>query len=88
MGEFSQKMHQKIGEEVLKNNINILLTVGTEAKTIAETVKSKAENIQVYSFNNNIDASKLLKELMQQDDVILIKASNGMHFEQIVESIK
>ena len=56
--------------------------------TIANTVKNKSENIKVYSFDNNEDASKLLKEKMQENDVILVKASHGMHFEEIVDSIK
>jgi len=88
LGEFSQKMHQKMGEEVVNNNIDLLVTVGKEAKTIANTVKNKAENIEVYSFENNVDASNLLKKLMKENDVILIKASHGMHFEEIVDSIK
>lgn len=88
LGEYSQKMHQKMGEEVINNKIDILITVGTEAKTIASTVKSKAENIQVYSYDKNIDAINLLKELMKENDAILVKASNGMHFEEIVEGIK
>ena len=88
LGEFSQEMHQKMGEEVVKNNIDIIITVGNEAKTIANTVKNKTEKIEVYSFENNEYASKILKEKMQENDVVLIKASHGMHFEEIVEAIK
>ena len=88
LGEYSQEMHQKMGEEVVKNDIDILITVGTEAKIIANTVKNSTENIEVHSFDNNIDASNLLKELMEENDVILVKASHGMHFEEIVEAIK
>jgi len=88
LGEYSQEMHQKMGEEVIKNNIDILVTVGIEAKTIASTVKNSTKNIKVYSFENNADASNLLKELMKENDVILVKASHGMHFEEIVDSIK
>ena len=88
LGEFSKQMHQKMGEEVVNNNIDILVTVGKEAKIIADTVKDKSENIEVYSFDENQDASNLLKQIMEENDVILVKASNGMHFEEIVESIK
>lgn len=88
LGEFSKQMHQKMGEEVVKNNIDILVTVGVEAKTIASTVKNSTENIKVYSFDNNVDASNLLKEKMKENDVILVKASHGMHFEEIVDIIK
>ena len=88
LGGFSKQMHQKIGEEVVNNNIDILITVGKEAKTIATTVKNANHEIEVHSFNNNTDASNLLKKLMNENDVILVKASNGMHFEEIVEAIK
>ena len=88
LGEFSQEMHRKMGQEVVKNNIDILIIVGEEAKIIASTVKNSAENIVVNSFDNNADASNLLKELMEENDVILVKASHGMHFEEIVDSIK
>lgn len=88
LGEYSKEMHQKMGEEVVKNNIDILVTVGTEAKIIANTVKNSAKNINVHSFENNAEASNLLKELIEENDVILVKASHGMHFEEIVNSIK
>jgi len=88
LGEFSRKMHGQMGEEVVKNNIDILITVGKESKIIANTVKEDNKEIDVYSFNNNIDASNLLNELIQENDVILVKASHGMHFEEIVNSIK
>lgn len=88
LGEFSKQMHKKMGEEVVNNNIDILVTVGNEAKFIANKVKSENKNILVYSFDNNVDASNLLKEIMQENDIVLVKASNGMHFEEIVDAIK
>lgn len=88
LGEFSKQMHQKMGEEVINNNIDILVTVGKEAKAIAEVVKNNSKNIEIYSFDKNQDASNLVKEQMKENDVILVKASNGMHFEEIVNSIK
>jgi len=87
LGKFSKQMHEKMGEEVVKNNINILVTVGTEAKIIADMVKKENKEIFVYSFDNNQAAITLIKEQMKEDDVILIKASNSMKFEEIVDSI-
>lgn len=87
LGKFSKQMHQMIGEEVIRNNIDILVTVGKEAKISAEIVKEKSK-AEVYAFNNNKDAINVLKEKIQKNDIILIKASNGMHFEEIVEAIK
>ena len=88
LGEFSKQMHQKMGEEVINNNIDVLITVGKEAKIIANTVKDNNENIEVYSFESNKEAIDLLKQIIKENDVILVKASHGMHFEEIVEAIK
>ncbi len=88
LGKYSQEMHQKIGEEVVKNNVDILITVGKEAKIVTNTVKNSTENIEVYSFDNNIDAINLLRELMKENDVVLVKASLGMNFKEIVDSIR
>ena len=87
LGKFSNEMHQKIGEEVINNKIDILVTVGKEAKVIADIVKNKDKKVQVYSFNDNVEAINLLKEHIKENDIVLIKASNGMHFEEIVEGI-
>lgn len=86
LGDFSKQMHENIGKEVIKNNVDILITVGTEAQNINNIVKGK--NIEEYSFETNEEAIKKLKEIAKPKDIILVKASNGMHFEKIVDAIK
>jgi len=86
LGEYSKQMHKKIGEEVVKSNVDILITVGIEAKEIANVAKNA--KLEVYSFNENMQAINVLKEKMKNEDVILIKASNAMNFIEIVEAIK
>ena len=39
LGKFSKQLHEKVGEEVVKNNIDILITVGKEANYIADKAK-------------------------------------------------
>lgn len=82
LGEFSKNLHEKVGLEV-DNNIDILITVGKESKNIAQ--KAKAKNI--YEFNNNEEAIKKLKEIITSDDAVLLKASNGMNFNEIVKCL-
>ena len=40
-----------------------MITVGKEAKIIANTVKNKSEKIKVHSFNDNVEAINLLKDV-------------------------
>ena len=42
----------------------------------------------VYYLKNNEEAVKLIKQTMKKGDIVLVKASNGMHFDEIVEKIK
>lgn len=86
LGEFEQELHEKVGQEVFNNNIDILITIGERAKYISKKAKELG-NERVYSYNNNEEAVKAIKDLMQAEDVILFKASNSMKFSNIIEKI-
>ncbi len=86
LGEFSEELHKKVGEAVVNNNIDMLITVGSMAKIIASTAAES--NIEVYEFDNNMQAIEKIKEVMQKDDIILVKASNGMKFNEIIGELK
>ena len=87
LGDFSNELHAKVGEEVAKNKIDILITVGEMGKVIANAAKQADDGIEVYSFDNNQSAITKINELKKSGDTILIKASNGMKFKEIVEGI-
>ena len=36
LGEYSKQLHEKVGEEINKNKIDVLITVGEEAKNISK----------------------------------------------------
>ena len=82
LGDYSEELHRNVGKVVNDNNIDILITVGEEAKYIDEE-----SNIEKY-FDNNEDAIKYIKSIINKGDNILIKASNGMKFIEIVNSLK
>lgn len=86
LGEIAEKVHREMGEYVVENNFDILITVGKLAKFIAEGAKSAGmENIFVT--DSHEDAAKTLRGILQHDDVVLFKASHGMHLEKIIELI-
>lgn len=88
LGEFSKQMHEKVGEEVVKNEIDVLITVGKEATNIANKAIELGMNKEnIYQSNNNKEAIEKIKQLTKEEDIILVKASNGMHFDEIVEGI-
>lgn len=89
LGKYSEKLHRDIGNLIVEENIDILITVGDYAKYINEEALKLgflAENS--YHFSNNKDAIKLINEIKKRDDKILVKASNSLNFGEIVANIK
>ena len=88
LGEFSEDLHQKVGEEVAKNHINILICVGEESKYIAKGAhKSRLKTENIFHCSNNQEAISILQKELQKEDVVLIKASNSLHFSEICDAI-
>ena len=87
LGDFSKKIHENIGAEVAKNNVDILVTVGSQAKYIAQKTKELSNNIDIYVCENNQEAADRVNKIKSKNDIILVKASNGMKFNEIVEKI-
>ncbi len=82
LGDYSEELHRKVGIDVKNNNIDILVTVGTEAKYIDDEFDGEK-----YHFDNNQDAINYLKRIINKGDTVLVKASNGMHFIEIVKNL-
>ena len=88
LGEFSKELHKKVGEEVAKNNIDILVTVGSLSKDIAnKAIEDGMSNEKIYMCENNQDAIKIIEGLSKEGDAILLKASNGLNFQEIFNEI-
>ncbi|MGN1301882.1 MAG: UDP-N-acetylmuramoyl-tripeptide--D-alanyl-D-alanine ligase [Clostridia bacterium] len=87
LGEFSEQLHKDVGTEVYNNKIDILITVGTLAKYIAQTAK-KLGTKEVYECESKTEAAQILKNTIKEGDLILLKASNAMHFGEIMESLQ
>lgn len=86
LGEFSKELHEKVGKIVAENKIDILITVGEEAKNIAKVGENNGVK-HIYSYENNQDAIEKLKKILAVEDVALIKASNSMNFKEIVSAL-
>ena len=82
LGEYSEELHRKVGD--LIKNVDVLITVGNLAKYISENAKISNKII----VNSNEEAISRIKDIIQENDAILLKASNSMNFSQIADSLK
>lgn len=86
LGEYSQTLHEKIATVLQKNQIDILITVGKQAEYIAKKAKElKLE--AVYECSSNQEAIAKIQSIRQEGDIILVKASHSMKFDEIVKAI-
>ena len=89
LGNFAEEIHRKVGKEVYKNNPDILVTVGELSKFIsAKAVELGYDEDRMFSCETKEEAIKILKDIIKENDYILVKASNSMKFDEIVEAIK
>ena len=94
LGEVSYQCHYEVGSFIAKasyqgKTIDELLTVGQEAKAIAEGVKNSEEGkkIVVHSYDNNEEVLAYLKEQAAEKTGIIVKGSRGMHMETIIQGL-
>lgn len=88
LGEYAEELHRKVGKEVAKSNIDVLLCSGENSKFIVDEAKkenSKLKKIQYFETKEEI--VEYLKNNMRENDVVLVKASNGMKFYEICDSL-
>ena len=86
LGDFSKELHEKVGEEVANDNIDVLICRGEFAKNIISKA-NKNKKTQCILLQNNEKILSKLQEILKEGDVVLIKASNGMKFYEICQKL-
>lgn len=93
LGEVSRECHYDVGAFIAKtqNNgvwVDMVLTVGTEAKAICDGILDSGASIVTKAFETNQQVIDFLKEQAKAGDGILVKGSRGMHMEEVVAALK
>jgi UDP-N-acetylmuramoyl-tripeptide--D-alanyl-D-alanine ligase len=87
LGALSSHSHTQIGE-YLQNKIDLLITVGENAKTIAEAASNHLSPNKITSFRTAEEAGDFLKPKIQNNDLILVKGSRyGVFLEKCIAKI-
>ncbi len=87
LGQYSAAEHKKVGAEA-KKSCDILVTVGVRARDIAEgALDNDMDENNVFQFDSSTEAAKPVENLLAEGDVILVKGSQGVRMEKIVEEI-
>lgn len=85
MGEFSKDNHLDVGKYSSSSIIDVLIGVGEQAKYYIEGAKEfKTSNISLYYFSNLQQLAKEINDIIQIDDIILLKGSRGSKMESVM----
>ena len=87
LGEDSDRYHYEIGEYLAGKKIDELIVVGELAQYIKKAVEEKNSHVKCYSFKDNGEVVLYLMSVMNKEDIVLLKASNGMHLNEIVSNM-
>lgn len=84
----SHKNIGKIAKEILKDDRDVLIVVGPRAKNIKEGAIEVGFNIEnIFEFLNSKEAGNFIKTFIEKGDIVLVKGSQGMRMEHVVEEI-
>ena len=87
LGPFALTLHAGVGAYLGKAGIDCLVAVGELARHIYDAAKD-AMVPQVYWCETKEEAKPILAELVKPNSTILVKASRGMAFEELVDDLK
>ena len=82
LGRYSVMEHKRIGA-LARDSADLVVAVGIRARAFA----SVSGNAEVMLFDNSQVAAEALSDLVRADDVILVKGSQSIRTERIVEAL-
>ena len=89
MGELGQDyaaLHRSVGEYAAEIGIDLVCAIGPMSKEIAEGAAS--DGTKALWFETKADFLAQTKDILKDGDNVLIKASHGMEFPEIVEALR
>jgi UDP-N-acetylmuramoyl-tripeptide--D-alanyl-D-alanine ligase len=88
LGSLAELAHFRIGEEIARSAIAVLVTVGGLGRRIADgAIAAGMDASAVRACAGAEEASEVLDDLLAPGDAVLVKASRSMGLEQVVEGI-
>lgn len=83
LGPDEVAMHEELAAAVISAGITELITVGPLARALGEAVK-KQSHVNVHSVATTNEVMPLLKPLLQEGDIVLIKGSHSLRLDTLV----
>jgi UDP-N-acetylmuramoyl-tripeptide--D-alanyl-D-alanine ligase len=82
LGNYQEEAHRKIGRLMSEHSVDIFIAVGP----LMSVAASEFHGV-VHKVKSPEEAGRLLREIWQQGDTVLIKGSRGMHMEKVLADV-
>ena len=90
LGKNEEKYHEEIGQYLIDTDIEVVVFIGSLMKNAFDYLKDNLENTQmkIYYFDELKGFMDIYKNILEKNDLVLVKASHGMEFTKIVDELK
>ncbi|HUQ29980.1 MAG TPA: UDP-N-acetylmuramoyl-tripeptide--D-alanyl-D-alanine ligase [Candidatus Paceibacterota bacterium] len=87
LGRYSVKEHERIGE-LAAQTVDVVIGVGIRAKQIVEAARRMGMTVEsAFAVDDSSAVAGMLSSFVQKGDVVLVKGSQSIRTERIVESL-
>ena len=91
LGDMSAELHKSIGAYIVSEakagrRLDAVYCVGKESKEIIKFLQANSD-IECYGYDDNFSLIKALKNDLKEDDWVIMKASRGMHLDDVVKAV-
>ena len=87
LGANEKELHYNVGAYASEKEIDVICCVGTLSKALYEGAKARAGRNSVLYFESKKEFLDKINLVIQKGDTILVKASHGMEFPEIVSAL-
>lgn len=87
LGENEEKLHREVGDYAAFCNVDLVCGIGHLAKELVAAAKESTTPVPAIWFPTKADFLSTMKDHIQKGDNVLVKASHGMEFPEIVDAL-
>ncbi|MDR3013685.1 MAG: UDP-N-acetylmuramoyl-tripeptide--D-alanyl-D-alanine ligase [Chitinispirillales bacterium] len=84
--QYTSKLHTKLGEELVKSNVQKIVAVGKFARYISDgAIKAGLSKKKIFTAHDSDEALDICRSILTKGETVLLKGSRGIGLEKIFE---
>ncbi|GFI42824.1 UDP-N-acetylmuramoyl-tripeptide--D-alanyl-D-alanine ligase [Lachnospiraceae bacterium] len=88
LGDNTKELHREVGAYAAQKKIDLVCGIGAISKELVDKAASGADATEGVWFETKADFLAAMRRIIKEGDNVLVKASHGMQFTEIVEALQ